>query len=73
MIRVKKTIIRNTAIMLKDENSLENFRGLLAELLDVERTQITFIHEELNGYLEEDDPCLNLIKRLKEEPATKEN
>jgi|GEM_PF-4416592 hypothetical protein len=71
MIRVKKVILRNTSIMLKDEKNLEEFRGQLAELLDVDLTQVTFTHDELAGYLEEDDPCLKTIKKLKEAPVNK--
>ena len=64
MIRVKRVILRNTSVMLKDEKGLEEFRGLLAELLDIDTTQITFTHDELNGHLDEDDPCLKTIKKL---------
>lgn len=65
MIRVKNIIIRSASIMLKDQKSLIELRGLVAELLDVDQAQVTFTHDELNGILEEDDPCLNLIKKLK--------
>jgi len=64
MIRVKKVIIRSTSIMLKDEKSLEELRGQFAKLIDVDNPQVSFVYDELNGTLEEDDPCLKTIKTL---------
>lgn len=66
MIRVKKVILRNTSILLKDEKSLEDLRVELGILLDIDASQITFTYDELAGTLEEDDPCLKQIKKLKE-------
>lgn len=71
MLKIKNIAIRNSSVMLKDENSLELLRGALAKLFDIDRSQITMTHQELNGRLNENDPCLytmlNLSKQLSDD------
>lgn len=67
MIRVKKIIVRNSSILLKDEKSLSEFRNSIGELLDVSPILITFTTDELDGTLNEDDSSLKILRKMKED------
>ena len=69
MLKVKNIIIRNSSIMLIDTESLGVLRNAIADIFGVGISGVSFIHEELNGTLDENDPCLKSLLKLKDEVA----
>lgn len=67
MIKVKKIIIRNSSIMLKDIENLELLREALANVFEVGISSITTTYEELEGILIENDSCVKSLMKIKEE------